>query len=296
MQPPSSSRPVVLLTGASSGLGLAVARRLLQLPCRVILTAREESLHRFPSLGIAEGDHVHLRALDVTDARQREQLVAEAESRWGGVDALINNAGVAYRAVVEHWDRASWVDIVESDAGGPMALCALVLPGMRRKGAGRILNVSSVSGMMAMPTMSLYSAAKFALEGATEALWYEVRPWKIRVSLIQPGFIRSDSFRNTRFTRRSFRGVLDDGDPYHRQYLCMADFIERTMERALATPDTVAASIVRTLQRRRPPLRVYATPDAHLFALLRRILPRGVYHRFLYWGLPHVRTRDTPPG
>jgi hypothetical protein len=77
-----------------------------------------------------------------------------------------------------------------------MALIRLVLPGMRQKGAGRIISVSSVSGMMAMPTMGTYSASKFALEGATEALWYEVRPWNIQVSLVEPGFVRSHSFRN----------------------------------------------------------------------------------------------------
>ena len=141
---------------------------------------------------------------------------------------------------------------------------------------------------MAMPTMSLYSAAKFALEGATEALWYEVRPWDVHVSLIEPGFIRSDSFRSTRFTRRSFRGVMDDGDPYHAHYLHMAAFIERVMEHAPATPERVARCVLKTLNRRRPPLRVYATPDAHLFALLRRLLPRGLYHAILYRALPHV--------
>jgi NAD(P)-dependent dehydrogenase (short-subunit alcohol dehydrogenase family) len=299
MDAPASRLPVVLLTGASAGLGLATAHALLAEPCRLILTARADSLPRFAAAGLGASDRVQLHALDVTNSTAREALVAELASRWGGVDVLINNAGVAYRAVVEHWDDAAWTDIMAVDVRAPLELARLVLPGMRARRSGRILNISSVGGMMAMPTMSLYSAAKFALEGATEALWYEVRPWGIHVSLIEPGFIRSDSFRNTRFTQRSFRATLDEDDAYHPHYLHMADFIEGMMARTIATPEHVARSIVRTLQNRRPPLRVYATPDAHLFALLRRLLPRGLYHAVLYRALPHIRAwgnaHGTPP-
>lgn len=290
MKTPSDRLPVALITGASTGLGLAIARLLRDQPCRLLLTSRAESLPRLATAGFTEGEHCHLRVLEVTDARQREAIVAEAERDWGGVDVLINNAGVAYRAVVEHWDRRAWDDIMAIDVLAPLELTRLVLPAMRRRRAGRILNISSVGGMMAMPTMSLYSAAKFALEGATEALWYEVRPWNIRVSLIEPGFIHSDSFRNTRFTQRSFRGAMDEHDPYHPHYQHMAQFIEQMMTRTVATPDTVARAVVRTLRRAKPPLRVHATPDAHVFALLRRLLPRGLYHWVLFRALPQVGT------
>ncbi len=281
--------PVVLLTGASTGLGLAIARQLLGQSFRLILTARRESLDRFARAGIRESERVRLRPLDVTASRECDELFQETDSDWGGVDVLINNAGIAYRAVVEHWDDAAWREIMEVDVRAPLGLVRRVLPGMRAKRTGRILNISSVGGMMAMPTMSLYSAAKFALEGATESLWYEVRPWNVRVSLIEPGFIRSDSFRNTRFTQRSFAAAMNGQEPYHAHYLHMASFIERMMERTFATPESVARAVVRTLHQRNPPLRVYATPDAHLFALLRRMLPRSWYHAVLYRALPHVR-------
>lgn len=285
----SAHLPVVLLTGASTGLGLAIARQLIDQPYRLLLTARRESMDRFGRAGLAESDRLRLRPLEVTRPEECDALFREVEADWSGVDALINNAGIAYRAVVEHWDDLAWRDIMDVDVRAPLELIRRALPGMRAKRAGRILNISSVGGMMAMPTMSLYSAAKFALEGATEALWYEVRPWNIRVSLIAPGFVRSDSFRNTRFTQRSFAAAMNEQDPYHAHYLHMAGFIEQMMERTLATPESVARAVVRTLGRRNPPLRVYATPDAHLFALLRRLLPRGWYHALLYRALPHVR-------
>jgi hypothetical protein len=132
-----------------------------------------------------------------------------------------------------------------------MELIRLVLPGMRRKRAGRIINVSSVGGMMAMPTMALYSASKFALEGATESLWYEVRPWNIHVSLVQPGFIHSDSFRNTRYTEASRQAEKDSANPYYPHYRQMATLITRLMERTSATPEGVAETTEKRTRGRR---------------------------------------------
>ena len=290
----AENRPVVLLTGASSGLGLAIAQRLGAGGYRRVLTARRESLDRFAQEGIIENEHTLLRPLDVCSARDRGQLIDELTQRWGGVDILINNAGIAYRSVLEHWDDDAWSEIMETDVHGPCELIRLALPGMRRRRRGRILNISSVGGMMAMPTMSLYSAAKFALEGATEALWYEVRPWDIHVTLVEPGFIHSDSFRNTRFTTQSFRGAMAEDDPYHGQYQHLARFIEKMMDWARATPESVADCVLEMIRHPRPPLRRYATVDAHLFAWMRRLLPRSWYHAVLYQALPHVRAGELP--
>ena len=197
----SRGRPqTVLITGATQGIGLATARRLLDTHHRLILTARESSLGRFAEAGIVPSDRVRLRALDVRDDAQRRALVAEANRDWGGVDVLINNAALSYRAVVEHVRREERLAQMGVNFRAPMQLIQLVLPGMRAKGAGRIITLSSVGGMMAMPTMAVYSASKFALEGAHESLWYEVRPWGVHVSLIQPGFVNSSGFKRVRYT------------------------------------------------------------------------------------------------
>ena len=139
------------------------------------------------------------------------------------------------------------------------------------------------------PTMALYSASKFALEGACESLWYEVRPWGIRVSLVEPGFIHSDSFGRTRYTPESERGMSDPANPYHLHYQHMASFIARLMTAARATPDDLARKILSVMAHPNPPLRVPATLDAHFFHLLRRVLPRRFYHWVLYRSLPGVR-------
>ena len=167
-----------------------------------------------------------------------------------------------------------------------MELIRLVLPSMRAQRSGQIINISSVGGMMAMPTMSVYSASKFALEGASESLYYEVRPWNISVTLVEPGFIKSDSFKKVRYTTLSGNSMRDPSEPYFGHYRFMTEFIEKVMRISLSTPDRIARKIEKIIQQKRPPLRIAATPDAYFFELLRRFLPRRFYHWFLYYNLP----------
>ncbi|MFT7625274.1 MAG: NAD(P)-dependent dehydrogenase (short-subunit alcohol dehydrogenase family) [Myxococcota bacterium] len=281
---------LILITGASTGVGLAIAKRLLANGTdRLVLTARPESLLRFEEAGLFPSERVFLRALDVTNAEQRRAVIDECETALGGLDVLINNAGISMRSVAEHVnddDRLAQMDI---NFRSPMELTRLALPGMRSRRRGRIINVSSVGGMMAMPTMSVYSASKFALEGACEALWYEVRPWGIFVTLVEPGFINSDGFEKIRWTEMGAQSREDPNSPYHAHYRNMTTFIARIMRRVPATPDSVAKTVERQINRRSPPLRKPATFDAWAFAMLRRILPRRLYHLVLYRSLPKIK-------
>ncbi|MEM6701598.1 MAG: SDR family oxidoreductase [Acidobacteriota bacterium] len=280
----------MLITGASTGLGFALSQHLLETDYRLILTARGSSLARFQERGIEPSDRIRLRALDVTSHDERCALVEEAERDWGGVDVLVNNAGIAIRSVVEHVSEEDRLHQMGVNFLAPMALARLVLPSMRRKQAGRIVNISSVGGMMAMPTMAVYSASKFALEGATEALWYEVRPWGLRVTLIEPGFINSKGFSRTQYTAQSLSSAEREDAAYHRHYESMTGFIERLMGLSPTRPHNIARRIRKVIESRRPPLRVQVTLDAHFFSLLRRLLPRSVYHEVLYRTLPGVRS------
>ena len=281
--------PVVLVTGCASGIGLALARRLRDWRgAHVIATARASSLPRLRAAGIEEGERLWIRPLDVTRNSERKRVVAEIDEKLGGVDVLINNAGLTFRSVHEHLHTDEIEEQMAINFLGPMDLARLVLPSMRRNRSGHVINVSSVGGMMAMPTMGVYSASKFALEGASEALWYEMRPWNVAVTLVQPGFIHSESFRNVRLSRDAAATRAVDGSPYGPVYESMTPFIETLMNWAIATPDTVAKRILRTLDRPNPPLRVSATIDARVFYMLRRLLPRRLYHAVLYRCLPNV--------
>jgi short-subunit dehydrogenase len=278
----------ILVTGATTGVGLALTKLLLETDHRLVLTARRASLRRFARTGIVESERVMLLPLDVSNSHQRAAVVAAVSRRWGGVDVLVNNAGTSVRSVVEQVTEFESITQLETNFFGPMALTRLVLPHMREQRFGRVINVSSVGGMTAMPTMSVYSASKFALKGASEALWYEVRPWGIHVSLVRPGFINSDGFQKVGFSAQGKASLANPEDPYHAHYTNMGELIEGLMTLTFHTPADVAEKIVKTIHQRNPALWVAATWDAYLFDLLRRLLPARVYSWFLYAGLPRI--------
>ncbi len=285
----SLNRKVVLITGASTGVGLALVKLLRSTgEYHIVATARETSLLRFAEHGLVEDESLWLRALDVLKKKERDQLFSEIHLKLGGVDVLVNNAAYMLRAVVEHVGEVERFKQMETNFRAPMALIRSVLPTMRQKRSGHIINISSVGGTMAMPTMSVYSASKFALEGASEALWYEVRPWNISVTLVQPGFINSESHMNVKQSRECLKALKNQSDPYFNHYNSMVPFINHLMRFSSATPEKVALVILKNMNKKRPPLRVSATWDAHFFSLLRRLLPRRLYHGLLYRMLPEI--------
>jgi len=297
---PQRYKPVILITGCASGLGQALADLFYeQNKYRVVITARERSLHHLNSR-YSESDRFLIRELDVTNEESRQRLVSEVVATWGCIDILVNNAGISYRSVVEHMTDADELKQMNTNYFGPMALTRLVLPSMRNKGRGKIINISSVSGMLAMPTMASYSASKYALEGASEALWYEMRPFGIDVSLVQPGIIHSNSFKNVYSTANAWDEAHSEG-PYSEYYKNMTPFVERLMGLSRSSPQSIAKLVLYVVQTVQPPLWVPATFDAEFFYYLRRIFPRRILHPLLFsclpgakkWGEKYTRKRPS---
>jgi hypothetical protein len=285
---PQQFKPVILVTGAGSGVGWALAKMLNKMPqYRVVITAREKSITKLRE-NFIESDRFLIRELDVTSEFQRETLIDEIQGKWGGVNVLVNNAGISYRSVVEHMTESDEVRQMATNYFGPMGLIRAVLPRMRMLGRGKIICVSSVSGMLAMPTMASYSASKYALEGACEALWYECKPLGIDVSLVQPGFIRSKSFHNVYHTELSDPKNTKSG-PYSDYYENMGPFVEKMMRLSLSHPQKIAKIILKTIQTERPQLWIPATLDAFTFYYIRRIFPRRYLLPFLFFCLPGAR-------
>lgn len=283
-------KPVIMVTGGASGIGRAIAELLAaQKTYRVVVTGRDHSMELMHGI-FQENDALWVRPLDVTQKVQQDRLLSEISSKWGGVNILINCAGISYRAVTEHMTEKDEHRQMETNYFGPMALIRAVLPHMREQGRGKIINVSSVSGILAMPTMASYTASKYALEGASEALWYEMKPLGISVSLIQPGFVRSDSYRNVVYTEKSKRAEEEGvSAPYGDYYSNMAPFIDRLMNLSPTRPAAIAKLVLKVIKIENPPLWVPATFDAFVFYYLRRFVPRRILLTLLFWNLPKVR-------
>ncbi len=270
-------RRVCLITGASTGIGLATAKKMLEDGCFVILTARESSLNRFNGLGFLRDPSTHwIRPLDVTSAVQRRELIDEISRTLGRLDILINNAGVLYRTPIECASELECNEQMQVNFHAPLEIIKVAMPLMRAQGGGHIINMSSAAGFFAVPTMGLYAASKFALEGASEALQHELRPWKIHLTLVEPGFVSSpaDPRLGAEFNAAERWRGLDD---YRLQNSTVNALVEWAVHLTTATPEKVAVAISQVARMRRPPLRTRVTLDAQVFHFLKCFLPERVF-------------------
>ncbi|MET7305045.1 SDR family NAD(P)-dependent oxidoreductase [Embleya sp. NPDC005575] len=190
------SRKTWLITGASSGLGKALAEYVLAQGDQVVATASStqattELASRYPRTALA------IR-LDVTDAADRVAAVRAAEKRFGSIDILVNNAAIDFVGALEEQEESDYRRLFEVNFFGAVALTREVLPGMRGRRSGVIVNVSSMDGLASLPANGFYSASKFALEGFTEALWQEIAPIGLHAMIIQPGSFRTGIENRTR--------------------------------------------------------------------------------------------------
>lgn len=259
--------PVVLVTGASSGIGLACARRLARRGYRVFGSSRrppERADEPFEWL-----------ALDVGDDESVRRAVATVLERAGRLDVLISNAGIGYAGAVEDTSLEEARATFETNFFGTLRLCRAVLPHMRARGSGRIVVVGSLAGLIALPFQGLYSASKFALEGLCESLRMEVRPWGIHVVLIEPGDTRTGFTAHRRWVQAS------PGSAYE-QAARRALAVQEHDETHGVLPDLAARTVERVLRLRSPRLRYKAAGAFQRFAAcLKRILPE----KWFEWAL-----------
>ena len=186
----TSEDRVWLITGCSTGFGRELAKAVLDRGYRAVVTARRpETVHDLVTG--REGQAIALR-LDVTDAAQVEEAVQRSEEAFGSIDVLVNNAGIGYFGAVEESDEDEVRRMFEINFWGLSRMTRAVLPGMRRRRSGHILNISSIGGLRAFPALGYYNASKFAVVGFSEALSLETGPLGIKVTVVEPSGFRTD--------------------------------------------------------------------------------------------------------
>jgi NADP-dependent 3-hydroxy acid dehydrogenase YdfG len=185
---PATEKPVWFITGCSTGFGHELAKQLLERGYRTVITARNpETLTSLADLGEALA-----LTLDVTDQQQIDSAILAATERFGRIDVLVNNAGIGYFAAVEESEEEQIRKMFEINFFGLSRMIHAVLPGMRKRRSGCIVNFSSLAGLRSFPALGYYNATKFAVEGLSEALWQEVEPLGIKVMLVEPSGFRTD--------------------------------------------------------------------------------------------------------
>lgn len=250
----------VLITGCSSGIGRVTALYLLSRGHTVFATSRDVSTMD----GLAAAGAV-VRTLDVTDEESAAKVIAEIEAEHGSVGALVNNAGYAEYGPVETVSLDRTRDQFETNFFGLARMCQLVLPGMRRAGRGRIVNMSSVGGRIAFPGGGVYNASKFAVEALSDALRFEVEPFGVAVSVIEPNLIRDTRF--DQHVSESMSRNTDESGPYEALRQSVVDQLRRCFSapRMASPPTAVAAAVDRALTDRRPKTRYLISPSGRFF-------------------------------
>ncbi|WP_260736578.1 SDR family oxidoreductase [Tunturiibacter lichenicola] len=256
----------ILITGTSSGIGRATALYFAERGWNVAATMRDP-LKADPVL---QHPQISLFALDVTNADSIEQAIADTLNRYKKIDVLLNNAGYGLFGPIEAIGNQQIQQQFATNLFGLIEVTQQVLPFMRAAGEGLILNVSSIIGRMALPYASSYIATKFAVEGLSESIRYELDPFHIRVKMIEPGSI------STEFGKGSMQMAVSD--PYRAS---MGKFLSvfRKSNNAGAKPEQVAKVIYRAANDPSNRLRYLAKPGP--FFWMNRILPDAVWRRLL---------------
>jgi NAD(P)-dependent dehydrogenase (short-subunit alcohol dehydrogenase family) len=271
----------VLITGCSSGIGRATAKRLAQDGWTVYATAR-----RTASIEELEADGCKTLALDVTDEASMVEAVRTVEEAEGGIGALVNNAGIQEVGAIETVPMERVRALFETNVFGPVRLAQLVLPGMRAKGGGRIVTVGSMNGRFTWPGTGYYCATKHALEAISDALRHEARPFGIDTVLIEPGFVKTP-LGETAANRR----IDADEGPYASYNAAVADVARTYTTGALGklacTPEAVAETVSKALSADgRPRARYRVAPSAGVFMTMRKVLPDAAFDAMLRSQMP----------
>jgi NAD(P)-dependent dehydrogenase (short-subunit alcohol dehydrogenase family) len=242
-----ASQQVWFITGASKGFGLELAEYVLHAGHKVVATARKPE-GSLASLGKQHSDAALVLELDVTKPDQVTAAVAAATQRFGQIDVLVNNAGYGMVGAVEESHENEFRPMFETNVFGLISMTQAVLPQMRARQAGCIVNLSSIGGLVATPGFGLYNGTKFAVEGISEALAQELKPLGIQVMIVEPGPFRTD------FLARGEMHAATHIAEYDQTAGKMREYAEKQNGKQPGDPKRGVAAIVKAVESAEPPL------------------------------------------
>ena len=271
----------VLVTGATDGLGRATAILLAEHGYRVFAGGRS-SERRAELERLAREKSLSLETLemDVTSDASVDAAIAEIERRAGPVAVLVNNAGIAIGAVIEEISIDDMRKQLETNFFGVLRVTRRVLPEMRKRRRGQIINMSSVAGRMSSPILGPYSASKHALEAISDSMRLELHPFGVRVVLIEPGYIPTSMGRNSMELSGAYANSAASS-PYAQIYQAFRASFANSMKNSRTTPEDCAAVILQAMEAKRPRARYAVTSEAKVALRMRWLLSDRMMDRMV---------------
>ncbi|MFL6361687.1 MAG: SDR family oxidoreductase [Nitrososphaeraceae archaeon] len=245
---------IALVTGSSSGIGFETALLLARNGYHTYASMRNlEKSKNIAEIANREKLPLQVVQLDVTDDRSIKEAIGKVESEQGSIDVLVNNAGYVLLGPVEQLSIEEFKEQFETNLFGVIRIIKAVLPTMRRQRGGRIVNISSSAGRIGLPLNSAYVSSKFALEGLSESITYEVEQFGIRVVIIEPGFIRTNLINSGTLPKKA----LDPKSPYFSLMQKVENHFKSRMENisSSSSPEEVAKVILQAIRSENPELR-----------------------------------------
>ena len=259
---------VVLVTGASSGMGKAIALKLASNGYRVYGTSRKAQEESTDSIFSNSGEgFIHMVQLDVCSEYSAKGAIDYVFQKEGRIDILINNAGFGIAGSVEDTNIEEAYSQFNTNFFGMLRMSRNVLPIMRAQKKGLIINISSVAGLIAIPFQSMYSASKYAIESVTEAMRIEVKPFGIKVAMIEPGDVR------TGFTdKRQYASQSNTNAAYKEKFTKSINEMIKSEQNG-PTPELIVKAVTRIIGSKNPPIRITPGFTYKVIVLLKRALP-----------------------
>ncbi|OAT72957.1 oxidoreductase [Parageobacillus thermoglucosidasius] len=271
-------QPVAFVTGASSGFGLLTSMALAGEGYRVLASMRNlKNRGRLEAAAKEAGvtDRIEIIQLDVTDFSTVETVIQDVIRRYGRIDMLVNNAGYAAGGFTEELAIEEWRRQFETNFFGLVAVTKAVLPSMRERRSGKIVNISSISGRIGFPSMGPYVASKFAVEGFSESLRLEMMPYGVHVVLIEPGSYKTDIW-----SKGLGAVTIHPNSPYVKEMEAILKYVNQIADTAPA-PDEVIRQIVQVAKSPSPKLRYPVGKGVKLGIVLKNMLPWKWWERMV---------------
>jgi short-subunit dehydrogenase len=260
-------RKVIFITGVSSGFGHNMAK---------VLASKGHIVYGGSRREVYPIDNVTILPVDVTDANSVKSAIDQVVEQEGKIDILINNAGMGISGPIEEFSEGEIQLQMRTNFMGYVHTIKAVLPYMRKRKKGMIINISSIGGIMGLPYQGFYAASKFAVEGLSESLSMELKPYNIRVVVVRPGDF------NTNFTQnRKLISALNEQSDYYVQAKTTLSVIENDERKGLH-PELLAKKIARIVVKKKPKFSyIIATPEQRFAVFLKLILPRNMFFNIL---------------